>query len=188
MMEELSMKVFENGELTLKQSVVTIGAFDGIHIGHQSLIAKAVNRARELDVPSVIYTFDPPPRAYFQKQMILTNVEEKIKFIKKLGVDYAIIANFDEHYLLKSAEDFLGELNVLNPQEIWVGPDFQFGKGKKGTTKDLAAQFKTYTHPLIKCPKGETISSTRIRNLVSRQEKQLANELLGRKLFDTVPI
>ncbi|WP_046180110.1 FAD synthetase family protein [Domibacillus tundrae] len=182
------MKIFKNGELTLSQSVVTIGAFDGIHIGHQSLITKAVSRAQELNVPSVVYTFDPPPRAYFQKQMILTTVEEKISIIKQLGVDYVIIASFDEHYISRSAEDFLNELCFLFPKEVWVGSNFQFGKGKKGTIEHLSIQFQTFTHPLIKCSKGEPVSSTRIRNLISKEEKQLANDLLGRNLFETIQL
>jgi riboflavin kinase / FMN adenylyltransferase len=185
-MEGISMHVCKEGELELKQSVVTIGAFDGIHIGHQSLISKAVSRAQELHVPSVVYTFDPPPRAFFQKQMILTNVEEKISFIKKLNVDYVIIANFDEHYISKSAEAFLEELKGLSPKELWVGPNFQFGKGKSGTIEHLVEQFNTVIHPLIKCSKGETVSSTRIRNLLYKQEEKLANELLGRNLFEHV--
>jgi riboflavin kinase / FMN adenylyltransferase len=180
------MKVFRNNELMLEQSVVTIGAFDGIHRGHQALIERAVNRARELAVPSVVYTFNPPPRAFFQNQMVLTNVGEKISFIKKMKVDYVIIADFNEHYASRSPEAFLQELKVLNPQEVWVGPDFNFGKGKKGTAADLSAMFQTFTHPPIKCSKGETISSTRIRNLLCNQEAQLANELLGRNLFKKI--
>ncbi|NEU35330.1 FAD synthetase, partial [bacterium LRH843] len=84
------------------------------------------------------------PRAYFQKQMILTNVKEKVTFIKKLNVDYVIVANFDKHYISKSAKDFLEELNHLSPKEIWVGPSFQFGKGKQGTTEYLAKHFNTF--------------------------------------------
>lgn len=182
------MILFREGELELKRSVVTIGAFDGIHIGHQSLILKAVSRAQTLNVPSVVYTFDPPPRAYFQKQMILTNVEEKVSFIKKLNVDYLVVANFDEHYITRSAEMFIEELKGLSPKEIWVGSNFQFGKGKKGTISLMAEHFKTFIHPLQKCSNGETISSTRIRNLLCRKENQLANELLGRNLFEDVHI
>ncbi|MEK4030493.1 MULTISPECIES: FAD synthetase [Bacillaceae] len=177
------MEVIKNHNLKLKQSVVTIGAFDGIHIGHQSLIKKTVNRARQLNVPAVVYTFDPPPRPYFQNQMILTTVEEKVGFLKKLGIDYAIIARFDEDYVARSAEDFLKELEALSPQEVWIGPNFQFGKGKQGTTKELAARFHTFIHPLVKCANGQPVSSTRIRNLLDEQEEKLANELLGRDLF-----
>jgi riboflavin kinase/FMN adenylyltransferase len=187
-MEGIVMNVFREGELELNQSVVTIGAFDGIHIGHQSLISEAVSRAQKLNVPSVVYTFDPPPRAYFQKQMILTNVKEKVTFIKKLNVDYVIVANFDKHYISKSAKDFLEELNHLSPKEIWVGPSFQFGKGKQGTTEYLAKHFNTFIHPLIKCSRGETVSSTRIRNLIYNQENELANELLGRELFENIHV
>ncbi|KZO00732.1 FAD synthetase family protein [Bacillus badius] len=180
------MEVIKNNSLHLKQSIVTIGAFDGIHIGHQSLIKKAVRRARQCNISSVVYTFDPPPRAFFQNQMVLTSVEEKVHFLKKLGIDYVIVARFDKDYLAKSAGDFLKELEALSPKEIWVGPNFQFGKGKRGTTEDLAARFHTFIHPLVKCANGQTVSSTRIRNLLHQQKEHLANELLGRELFASV--
>ncbi|RFU62961.1 FAD synthetase [Peribacillus glennii] len=180
------MKVIRNGILSLKHSVLTIGAFDGIHLGHQSLIVKTVNRARELAVPSVVYTFDPPPRVYFQKQMLLTTVQEKLVFLRKLGVDYTVIANFDTYFLSKSAAEFIEELKSLAPHEIWIGPDFQFGKGKTGSIKDLSEQFNTYTFPVVKCSKGEIISSTRIRKLLGNQQQQLAHELLGRNRLQKI--
>ncbi|WHY71793.1 FAD synthetase [Fictibacillus enclensis] len=174
------MQVYREKTLKLEQCVITIGAFDGIHIGHQSLISNAVRRAKDLNVPSVVYTFDPPPRVYFQNQLLLTPVSEKLKFIKRLNVDYVILADFNQQYTTREAKDFMNELSGLSPREVWVGPNFQFGKGKEGTTACLAENFVTHIHPLIKCSKGKTVSSTRIRNLIRHKKMDMACELLGR--------
>lgn len=174
------MRVFQNNQLELKQSVVTIGAFDGIHIGHQALIKKAKSRAGFHGVPLVVYTFSPPPKVYFQNQTILTSLSEKKKFLEALDVSYTVFASFDEKYSSRSAQDFVDELSDMNPMEVWVGPGFHFGKGKSGTIEDLNVVFKAYQHPIVTCSDGEVISSTRIRELLRHNETEKAYYLLGR--------
>lgn len=172
--------IYNNNELHLASSVVSIGAFDGLHRGHQALIRQTAKRALEVHVPSVVYTFNPPPRTFFQNGTLLTNVEEKIELIKQFGIDYIVIANFNEQYASRPASAFIEELENLGPKEIWVGPNFTFGKGKKGDVKLLSKHFKVNIHPLITCVDGEIISSTRIRNLLKRDQRQKVNKLLGR--------
>lgn len=174
------MKIHGINELTLAQSIVTIGAFDGIHLGHQTLINKAKSRAEFFNIPLVVYTFDPPPKVYFQKADILTSLPEKKQFLEALGVCHTIFAPFNEKYASRSVEEFIEELASINPQEIWVGPDFQFGNGKTGTIEDLDRAFTAYQHPVVLCQRGERISSTRIRNLFQSEEIEQANNLLGR--------
>ncbi|WP_371878471.1 FAD synthetase [Geobacillus proteiniphilus] len=165
--------------LFLPSSIVTIGAFDGVHLGHQALIRKVVERAKTFGIPAVVYTFDPPPRCYFQKVPMLTPPDEKLKRLKHLKVDYAILARFDEAYLSRSAESFIEELQMLNPVEIWVGRDFRFGRNRAGGLDELSAVFNVKTIDPICCNCGETISSTRIRSLIAAGRLEEARELLG---------
>lgn len=177
------MICLRNNQLQLDQAVVTIGAFDGIHRGHQALISKAKERADEYGVPLVVYTFDPPPKVYFQNQSILTSLPEKKKFLEELGVTYTVFASFDQAYASRSVQDFIDELSQINPKEIWVGPGFNFGNKKSGSIKDLAKNFNAYQHPIVTCSDGEVISSTRIRELFRHQEAEQAYYLLGRKPY-----
>jgi riboflavin kinase / FMN adenylyltransferase len=178
--EVLPMRIYRNNQLKLEQSVVTIRAFDGIHRGHQALIKKAKLQADLYGVPLVVYTFDPPPKVYFQNQSILTSLTEKKSFLKALGVTYTVFASFDEEYASRGVQDFIDELSDVNPMELWVGPGFHFGKGKSGTIEDLEKAFNAYQHPSVTCPNGEVISSTRIRQLFQHEELEQAYYLLGR--------
>jgi riboflavin kinase/FMN adenylyltransferase len=174
------MRIFRNNQLELEQSVVTIGAFDGIHRGHQALINKAKSQADFYGVPLVVYTFDPPPKVYFQNQSMLTSLSEKKKFLEAMGVSYTVFASFDKEYSSRSADDFIDELSAVNPLEVWVGPGFHFGKGKSGTIESLKDEFKAYQHHNVTCPDGEVISSTRIRELFRHKQMEKAYYLLGR--------
>ena len=92
------MKAHVYSSLELPRSIVAIGAFDGVHKGHQAVIKQAVQRGRKLKVPSVVYTFDPPPRVFFQGARMLTTVQEKVLKIEKLAAGHAVVARFDEVY------------------------------------------------------------------------------------------
>jgi len=173
------MKTHTDGALTLPGSVVAIGAFDGVHQGHQSVIRQTVERSKILRVPSVVYTFDPPPRFYFQGARILTTVQEKIERLAKLGVDHAVIARFDEEYTMRRAVEFLQGISKLSPLEISVGRDFRFGKNREGNIELLAQFFPVKITEPVCCSDGKTISSTRIRQLLSQGDNQQSFTLLG---------
>ncbi|MBM7714105.1 riboflavin kinase/FMN adenylyltransferase [Bacillus thermophilus] len=178
------MKVFRENELILKSSVVSIGAFDGLHRGHQTLIKRVVKRARELDVPSVVYTFDPPPRVYFQSERMLTSIEEKMALIKELNVDFTIVAHFNRHYASRPPLEFIKELRLLGARDIWVGPDFRFGKDKEGSVEWLSEYLKVNIHPVVTCEQGKRISSTRIRKLLQKNDWIKVRDLLGRQSLE----
>ncbi|HEY8341984.1 MAG TPA: adenylyltransferase/cytidyltransferase family protein [Calditerricola sp.] len=173
------MRMHGDATLVLPASVVTIGAFDGVHLGHQALIRRAVAQARTLGVPSVVYTFDPPPRCYLQRVPMLTPLEEKVRRLAQLGVDHVVVARFDETYMSRSAEAFIEELRALNPVEIWVGRDFRFGRGRQGGIDALAAAFHVRVMDPVCCTRGEVISSTRIRSLIAKGRREEAWTLLG---------
>lgn len=165
--------------LSLPTSVITAGAFDGVHRGHQALIHKVVERAAEVGAPSVAYTFDPPPRAYFQDAQVLTPVAEKVRRLEALGLDHAVVAVFDAAYAARSAQDFLEELADLNPVEAWVGPDFRFGHAGEGDVEALRARFTTRVFEPLRCREGTVISSNRVRALLAQGASDKARDLLG---------
>ncbi|HEY9581930.1 MAG TPA: adenylyltransferase/cytidyltransferase family protein [Savagea sp.] len=175
------MKVYGENELDLDGAIVTIGAFDGLHRGHQQLIQKAQQRAELWGVPLVVYTFDPPPKVFFQNKQLLTPLEEKCQFLRNMQVDYTIFARFDEKYAARSAEKFIEELQRLRPMEVWVGDDFKFGKDQRGTAHMLREHFCTHEFEEITCRAGLRISSSRIRELLEENQQALANDLLNRE-------
>ncbi|MGJ7919760.1 FAD synthetase [Neobacillus sp. LXY-4] len=165
--------------LHLPASVLTIGALDGVHRGHQTLIAKARTRAQELGVPLVVYTFDPPPKVFFSNALALTSLAEKVERLKLLEVDHIVVAPFNTGYLNRNAESFLDELANLNPMEIWAGPDFRFGKNKQGDLATLRNRFSVHVLEPICCGQGTVISSSRIRLLIKKDQIIEAEQLLG---------
>lgn len=172
------MRVHRDGELP-PPSILTIGAFDGVHRGHQALIRHAVERANRLGVPSVAYTFDPPPRAVLEDAPILTSCAEKVRRLGVLGLDHTIVARFDDRYAERSIEDFLGEIENLDPVEVWVGPDFRFGRDQAGDVETLRRCFATRTFEPVHCRRGKVISSSRVRAFLKRGAIGEARKLLG---------
>ena len=165
--------------LSLSASIVTIGSFDGVHHGHQSLLTNIVQRARQIGVPSVVYTFDPPPKTVFGGKLQLTPADEKIRRISHFDIDHIIIAHFDKIYAARTAEHFVAELGRLNPSEIWIGKDFRFGAGRKGNAASLAEHFDVRIVDEIGCMSGERISSTRLRTLYENGHNEEARRLHG---------
>jgi len=173
------VRIHHSEEISLPGSVVAIGAFDGVHKGHQEVIKSAVQESKFLNVPSVIYTFDQSPRTYFQGAQMLSTPEEKVRKFQKLGVDHTVIATFNREYLNRSAQSFITELSLLNPSLIIVGDDFRFGYKRSGDIHLLKEHFTVITINQVSCPKGERISSTRIRKLISEGKIEQAVPLLA---------
>ena len=168
-----------HGLLRLSGSVLTIGAFDGVHRGHQELIGTAIRYARGLGLPSVVYTFDPPPKALLCGARPLTTVDDKVARIAALQPDHIVVASFDAAYRARTAEDFIREIGALNPHMVWVGEDFRFGSCKGGNPDMLARNFDTRILPAVCCEAGEIVSSTRIRALRAAGRSSEAERLEG---------
>ncbi len=172
------MQVHPECTLELDASILAIGAFDGVHRGHQKLIASAVNSARKHRCAAAVYTFDTPPKAFFAGARILTSVEEKLRRIELLGAQHAVCARFNRDYAARSTDDFMDELACLNPREIWVGADFRFGARSAGDVDLLATRFNVKVLDAVRCSSGHVISSTLIRELLQR-DPATAHHLLG---------
>jgi riboflavin kinase / FMN adenylyltransferase len=161
----LAVPLHRERELTLAASVVTIGAFDGVHRGHQELIRQTVTMARRLGVPAVVYTFDPPPKVFFRQAEALIPLAKKLERISALGPDHLIVAHFDDNYAGRPAVAFISELGALNPRQVFVGDDFRFGSCKAGNVALLQKHFETCSLPPVRCRDGVVVSSSRIRSL-----------------------
>ncbi|NEU95300.1 FAD synthetase [Bradyrhizobium sp. UFLA 03-164] len=151
--------------MALDACVVTIGAFDGVHRGHQELLRQTIAAAQRRGVPAVVYTFDPPPKVYFGQAEALIPLREKLERIATFAPNHVVVADFNQIYLRRTAADFLAELQRLHPREVIVGEDFRFGSCKGGTALLLRQHFNTRILPPVRCGNGEIVSSSRIRAL-----------------------
>ncbi|MGY4259155.1 hypothetical protein ACVI1L_006223 [Bradyrhizobium sp. USDA 4516] len=102
-----------DGELALDACVVTIGAFDGVHRGHQELLRQTIAAARRRGIAAVVYTFDPPPKVYFGQAEPLISLREKLERIATFAPDHVVVADFNQIYVRRTALDFLAELQPL---------------------------------------------------------------------------
>ncbi|AVO37491.1 FAD synthetase [Pukyongiella litopenaei] len=162
----------------LDASIVTLGAFDGVHSGHQALISGAVSRARASGVPSVVCTFDPPPKVFFGRAAQLCPLAEKLARISALAPDHVVVFSFDETLRSMTPAAFMARLSRLSPQEIRVGGDFRFGAKQAGDVDLLATRFPVRIEPPVCCTAGEVVSSTRIRGLLEQGRHAAAEALL----------
>lgn len=160
-------------------AVITIGAFDGVHLGHQALIRGACEAGARLGLPTVAWTFDPPPKVFFGRAPLLCTAYEKVAHISALGADHLILSRFDAAFRARTPEDFIADLHSMNPAEIWVGNDFRFGAMQAGDVDMLARHFRVRLLDPVHCAEGERISSSRIRNLWQLGQYELCRTLLG---------
>ncbi len=169
-----------------KGAVIAIGNFDGLHLGHRALIAKAQGLAKTLAAPSGVMTFEPHPREYFQKNAApfrLTLLPMKQRLLGEMGVDHLYALGFDAALAGLSGQEFIDRILVeqLQVKHVVVGADFAFGRDRSGTIDTLKASGKfgvTVVEPVL-CPDGTAYSSSRIRDHLSRAEFDAANALLG---------
>lgn len=178
MFDQPDLTHFHRDVPTLGASVVTLGAFDGVHSGHQTLISGTVKRARALGVPSVVCTFDPPPKVFFGRATQLCPLAAKLARISALGPDHVVVFSFDEALRALSPAAFMARLALLRPREIRVGGDFRFGAKQEGNVSLLARRFDVHVQPPVRCAAGEVVSSTRIRGLLEQGLTAAAATLL----------
>ena len=170
-------------------SSVCIGVFDGLHLGHQELISRTTQFAREKDLSSILFTFDPSPNEYFSKdkpQPKLTTLEEKKQYLRKSEIDCLYCPPFDQDMENLTPLEFVKQhlIEKLNAKHVVVGIDFHFAKNRTGTIETLRELgleygFTVDTVEFI-TQKGSKISSTTIRQSLLDQDIENANKMLGR--------
>lgn len=172
----------------MKKSIVTIGLFDGVHVGHQQVISRAVSAAKAAGLPSVAVTFDRHPSDILHPghgPLLLTDAVTKKKRIKELGVDSVLVVPFTEELAALEPEEFMDKVILpLNPANIIVGADFRFGRNRAGDTaylKGYAAKhgFKVESLGLY-IVGGEKASSSSAREYIIRGDIVSAEAILGR--------
>jgi riboflavin kinase / FMN adenylyltransferase len=189
------MKAFsdiEDQQLSMRGSVVTMGNFDGIHLGHQALVLHTVEESKRLGYPSIVLTFEPHPLKVLAPERaprLLLSYQDKLDLFQAFGVDIVIAQRFDREFASIAAEDFVRRLLVgrLKTKKLWVGRDLRFGQGRKGGTGDLIrvapeVGFQVGVLDPISS-NGIRISSSRIRGLVEAGCVDEVRPMLGRYHF-----
>ena len=179
---------FARVQLT-KDAVLTIGSFDGVHRGHQALVARVVERAQETDSLATVLTFQPHPRQVLAPEdggFLLTPFEEKARLLEQLGVELLVVMGFTGGLARMSARDFLAKVvGKLRVAELWCGPGFTLGRDGEAGLRELKALSCEFgfrlrvVEPLILA--DQVVSSTRIRRLLASGAVVQATELLGRR-------
>ncbi len=178
-------------DIRLKEmgSVLTIGNFDGVHLGHQAMLAQAKSISLKYKLPLLVLSFDPHPEAYFasgEAPARLDSFAERVMLFKAAGVDLACIVPFNAALAQTSDQAFIEKvvLQQLNAKFVVVGDDFRYGTGRKGNVSSLIQAGKKFgfeVHQLdsVECA-GARVSSTQIRELLGAGQFDLASKYLGR--------
>jgi riboflavin kinase / FMN adenylyltransferase len=179
-------------KLERTQSVLTIGNFDGVHLGHQELIEKTVGYAKGTGGPSCVYTFRPHPQEVLRpgtKVKLITAYGEKLEIFREKGIDITVEELFSQDFFSQSAESFFDSVVVkgFRASHLVVGHDFAFGKNREGNTESLKTLCSSKGIHLTVVPQkrvgDEVCSSTNIRTLLLAGNVTAAEKLLGRPFF-----
>ena len=188
------MKIFHsiNEFHSDKKTIVTIGTFDGVHLGHAAILKKLTQNTQNETFESTVLTFFPHPRMVLQGKSdlkLLNTINEKIELLEKIGIDNLIIHPFDEKFAELNAEAFVSTILVdhLRVQKIIIGYDHRFGKNRTANIDDLISFGAQYGFEVEQISAQEideiSISSTKIRTALEEGDIQLANEYLGYSYF-----
>jgi len=169
-------------------TAITIGTFDGVHIGHRKILERLINDAKKTNLRSTVLTFFPHPRMVLQKDTeikLLNTIQEKIKILEFIGLDYLIIHPFTLEFSRLSSTEFVRDIlvNELKTKKIIIGYDHRFGRNRNANIQDLSAFGNTLNFEVEEIPAQEiddvSVSSTKIRNALIEGDIKTANEYLG---------
>lgn len=170
--------------------VVTQGTFDGVHLGHRQVLSQVIEKAKSLEIPSLLLTFHPHPRLVINPNdnslQLLSSIDEKCREILKIGIDYILVLPFTKEISELNSEEFVKSILVdkLHVQCMIVGYDHRFGKNRSGSFESLKELSAVHQFSVLEIAASEidaiAISSTRIRKALIDGNLTLANQLLGR--------
>lgn len=172
----------------LKDSVVTIGTFDGVHVGHQKIIKRLVKIATKKDLQAVVLTFFPHPRMVLQKDAnikLINDIDEKYKLLEERGINHLVVKEFTQDFSRLTALEFVRDIlvNELKTKHIIIGYDHHFGRNRAANIDDLIAFGKVFDFKVTEISAKEVnevaVSSTKIREALQKGKVALANSFLG---------
>ncbi len=176
-----------------KNAAITIGTFDGVHMGHRQVIDKLKTEAENVGGESVIITFHPHPRKVVSSTILgirlINTLNEKIELLRETGVDHLAIVPFTEAFANQPAEDYIKDFLVdkFHPHTIIIGYDHRFGRNRLGDYRMLEKNAETFNYRIVEIPKhileNISISSTNIREAILHDDITTANRLLGYEFF-----
>lgn len=170
-------------------AVLTIGNFDGVHLGHQALLSLLTGKARSLGLPAVVLTFEPHPREYFSPDDAparLASLREKLLLLAAAGVDRTYVCRFDARFAAQPAESFIDDTLVrgLRTRHLYIGDDFRFGARRLGNFAMLREAGQRHGFGVESMPTldvaGERVSSSAVRTALAEADLDHAARLLGR--------
>jgi len=185
------MKLYKNFNISKKHknSIILIGNFDGVHLGHQKLFKLANSYKKKFNLDIGVLTFEPMPKMFFNKDIKnfrISNINQKNKILKNLGVDFIITQKFDKKFSKIKSDFFIKEIlsNKLEAKYIFVSNNFKFGNKREGNVNELIKNEKIYDYKIIKPQplilNQKVISSTYIRSLLEKGDLKNTNKLLNR--------
>jgi riboflavin kinase/FMN adenylyltransferase len=185
------MKIFhgtENANIA-RPTVLTLGVFDGLHLGHQRIMHKVVERAKAVGVTATAITFDPHPREVLHPESappLLQTLDQRLANFEILGIEQAIVVRFDRAFASQSADDFLRDIirDRLHAKEVYLGKGFAFGRARGGNIELLRKMSGELGYVADEVDevqiRGQRISSSRIRELLAEGRINFARRMLGR--------
>jgi len=181
------VQVFRGFPPASQHVALTIGNFDGVHRGHQAMLARLIEAAEDLALPPTVLTFDPHPREFFSPGSAparLSSVRDKLEQFAARGVERVHIARFDARLASLSASEFIDRIMIgaLSTRWVLVGEDFRFGRGRGGDLALLRASARTFSVEAMPTVRSgaERVSSSAIRDALAKGELEHAAEMLGR--------
>ena len=178
----------DNAEIQ-RPTVMTLGVFDGLHLGHQLIVRTVVERARAIGAVPTVITFDPHPRSVLHPESappLLQTLDQKVEGFGVLGIEQTIVVRFDEAFSRIRAEDFLSDvvMDRLHAKEVYLGRGFAFGHNREGNIELLRRVSKELGFFADEVPevrfRNQRVSSSKVRELLSEGKVNLARRLLGR--------
>lgn len=176
-----------------KNAVITIGTFDGVHMGHRQIIDKLKQEAKAINGETAIVTFHPHPRKVVSSTILgirlINTLDEKIGLLESLGIDHLVVVPFTDAFANQQAEDYVEHflVNKFQPHTIIIGYDHRFGKERKGDYLLLEKLAPVFNYQLKEIPKHVldeiSISSTKIREALLEGKIEIADKLLGYEFF-----
>ena len=192
----IALKIFHsiNDFNSTKKTILTLGTFDGVHIGHKKILKKITKNTENQKYESLVLTFFPHPRMVLQEHSdikLLNTINEKIDLLEQIGIENLVIHPFDEAFSRLTAEEFVRSILVdrFHIQKIIIGHDHRFGRNRTANIDDLIAYGKEYDFEVEQISVQEindiSVSSTKIRNALVAGDMDLANDYLGYNYFLT---